>query len=279
MYSVRGILESVKSGKVSIGKAEDLLRVDAVKIIRDIARIDVSRYRRRGVPEIIYAPGKSTSQLIDIVTSLVVSDRNSDLRVPIIISRISGHPAIDLKKCLLALRPKYSKKKFNFVYHESAKVMVIQFDERIIPNSAGESGRVALICAGTSDIAILDEAEIVLNLSGCETVRFNDVGVAGLHRLKMPLEKIRKFDPDVLIVAAGMEGALPSVIAGLSDIPVIGVPVSVGYGFGRNGEAAMMSMLQACPLGIAIVNIDAGIAAGVVGSLFAHRCAKLRTRE
>ncbi len=117
----------------------------------------------------------------------------------------------------------------------------------------------------------LNEAEVLLNLFGCRTLRFNDVGVAGLHRLIEPMKQISDFDPDAIIVAAGMEGALPSVIAGLSSVPVIGLPTSVGYGYGGNGEAALMSMLQACSLGISVVNIDAGVAAGVVAWLIAKR--------
>ena len=108
-------------------------------------------------------------------------------------------------------------------------------------------------------------------------VRFNDVGVAALHRLRWPLEKIQKFDPDALVVAAGMEAALPSLVAAFSGVPVIGLPTSVGYGYGRDGESALMSMLQACPLGICVVNIDGGVAAGVVASLIARRCASRAT--
>jgi len=132
-------------------------------------------------------------------------------------------------------------------------------------------GRVALIAAGTSDLPALNEAEVVLNLLGFTTLRFNDVGVAGLHRLLQPLQRIVKFDPDAIIVAAGMEGALPTVVAGLSSVPVIGLPTSVGYGYGKGGEAALMSMLQACSLGVSVVNIDAGVAAGVVASLISRR--------
>ncbi len=139
---------------------------------------------------------------------------------------------------------------------------------------ASHAGRVALIGAGTSDIHALNESEVLLQLLGCKTIRFNDVGVSALHRLAEPLKEIFEFDPDSIIVAAGMEAALPSVIAGLSSVPVIGLPVSVGFGYGRGGEAALMGMLQACTLGISVVNIDGGVAAGIVAWLIASRASR-----
>ncbi|MHB1867775.1 MAG: nickel pincer cofactor biosynthesis protein LarB, partial [Nitrososphaerales archaeon] len=155
-------------------------------------------------------------------------------------------------------------------YYPNANMIAVLGKKNSIKR-VGRRGRVALLAAGTSDMSALNESEILLNLFGCRTLRFNDVGVAGLHRLIEPMKQISDFNPDAIIVAAGMEGALPSVIAGLSSIPVIGLPTSVGYGYGGNGEAALMSMLQACSLGISVVNIDAGVAAGVVAWLISKR--------
>jgi NCAIR mutase (PurE)-related protein len=161
------------------------------------------------------------------------------------------------------------RSKILFAYFRNANM--ISLASKRSPAERKTKGRVALLAAGTSDIPALNESEVLLNLFGCSTIRFNDVGVAGLHRLLRPMKQISKFDPDVIIVAAGMEGALPSVVAGLSSVPVIGLPTSVGYGFGGNGESALMSMLQACSLGVSVVNIDAGVAAGVVALLIASR--------
>ncbi|MDG6996017.1 MAG: nickel pincer cofactor biosynthesis protein LarB [Nitrososphaerota archaeon] len=265
MLTVADVLIAVKSGKISLRKAETLLRLDAVSIVGDLARLDYNRYLRRGVPEIIYARSKSTAQLVKIVSKLVT--KRVDDGLPIIISKVRedqvetivNHSSSKLSK--MGYRPKY---------YENANLIAIS---KRSAKKQKKYGKVALLAAGTSDMPALNESEVLLDLLGCNTIRFNDVGVAALHRLAQPLKKIFEFDPDAIVVAAGMEGALPSLIAGLSDVPVIGLPTSVGYGFGRNGEAALMSMLQACPLGMCVVNIDAGIAAGVISWLIARRSA------
>ncbi|MGH2637972.1 MAG: nickel pincer cofactor biosynthesis protein LarB [Rhabdochlamydiaceae bacterium] len=263
MRSVADVLQAVKSGKLSLNKAENLLKLDAIAIVGKVARLDSNRYLRRGVPEIVYAQGKNPQQLFSIVSKLV--SRSSD-DLPIILSRVKHD---QIKTIELAVR-RSGKQRTKFVmkhYTNSNLVAIVKNKS----SSLKSNGRVALLAAGTSDMPALNEAEVLLNLFGCRTIRFNDVGVSALHRLVKPLERIVNFDPDAIIVAAGMEGALPSVIAGLSSVPVIGLPTSVGYGYGENGEAALMNMLQACPLGISVVNIDAGIAAGVVAWLISKR--------
>jgi len=140
-------------------------------------------------------------------------------------------------------------------------------------------GKVAILTAGTSDIPIAEEARIIAEEMGCEVMTAYDVGVAGIHRVFSPLKEIIEKDADVLIVITGREGALPSLISGIIDIPVIAVPTSIGYGSGGKGVGALMAMLQACSLGIAIVNIDGGVAAGAVASLIANRMAKFRRAE
>jgi NCAIR mutase (PurE)-related protein len=132
---------------------------------------------------------------------------------------------------------------------------------------------VAVICAGTSDVPIAREAALVAREMGAEVREVADVGVAGLHRLIEPLTAVMAWEPHALVVAAGMDGALPSVIAGLVSIPVIGVPVSVGYGYGGDGTAALMSMLQSCAPGLAVVNIDNGVGAGSMAALIANNAA------
>jgi pyridinium-3,5-biscarboxylic acid mononucleotide synthase len=264
MHTVPEVLKLLKAGRISLKEAEDLLKLDAVEVIADIARIDYNRYARRGVPEIIYARGKTRLQIAQIVARLVSRSGRSPHRLPIILSKVSEEQATVIHNILRKHRSKIS-----FSYFRNANMIALM--SRKLPIERKRNGRVALLAAGTSDMPALNESEVLLNLFGCSTIRFNDVGVAGLHRLVTPMKEISKFDPDAIIVAAGMEGALPSVIAGLSSVPVIGLPTSVGYGFGGNGESALMSMLQACSLGISVVNIDAGVAAGVVAWLIASR--------
>jgi hypothetical protein len=159
---------------------------------------------------------------------------------------------------------------------EKAKMVIIQKKSFEVKKSGG---KVAILTAGTSDIPIAEEARIVAEGMGCEVMTAYDVGIAGIHRVFSPLKEIIEKDVDVLIVIAGREGALPSLISGIIDIPIIAVPTSIGYGFGEKGVGALMAMLQACSLGIAVVNIDGGVAAGAVASLIANRVAKFRRAD
>src|SRR5438128_11086471 len=135
-------------------------------------------------------------------------------------------------------------------------------------------GRVGLLTAGTSDIPVAEEAQMIAEELGCKTRVYYDVGVAGLHRLFKPLSELLKWDSDVILVVAGREGALPTVVAGLVDVPVIGVPTSRSYGFGDRGIAALAAMMQYCSLGIAVVSIEVGVGAGSVWELIASVAAK-----
>jgi hypothetical protein len=137
-------------------------------------------------------------------------------------------------------------------------------------------GRVAVLTAGTSDIPVAEEAKVIAQEMGCSVWSSYDVGVAGIHRLLDPMKEIVAKDIDAVIVVAGREGALASVVSGLVDIPVIAVPTSNGYGFGGKGVGTLMAMLQACSLGLAVVNIDGGVAAGAVAALIANRNGNLR---
>jgi NCAIR mutase (PurE)-related protein len=140
-------------------------------------------------------------------------------------------------------------------------------------------GVVGLLTAGASDAPAADEAAWVATEMGCRVVRADDVGVAGLHRLEAPLHQLRQAGADAIVVAAGMDGALPSVVAGLVEVPVIGLPTSVGYGLGGAGVAALLSMLQTCAPGLVVVNIDNGVGAGATAALFANRVAAARARS
>jgi pyridinium-3,5-biscarboxylic acid mononucleotide synthase len=266
MQSVLDVLNAVKLGKVSLKKAEKLLKLDAIAIIGNVARMDYNRYLRRGVPEIIYAQNKTAKQVSLIMKDLVLRWGENPSRLPIILSKVRSDQLSPIKR---VFKVGDKKKKLVLKYYRNANIVAIMGKNSSERNS--HRGKVALLAAGTSDMTALNEAEVLLDLFGCKTIRFNDVGVAGLHRLVEPMKQIANFDPDAIIVAAGMEGALPSVIAGLSSVPVIGLPTSVGYGYGGGGEAALMSMLQACSLGISVVNVDAGVAAGVVAWLITRR--------
>ena len=289
MTSVSDILHRVKQGKLTIAEAEKLLRLDAIAIIGDVARVDTARHLRRGVPEIIFAASKTARQLSLIVTELL-QRRSSEplgadleLSAPgIIISKIRDRNQIKSITRSINDFNRTHVTKFGLAYHGEAQIAVINRKETLHHHQrkkGSENGKVALLAAGTSDIPVLSEAEIVLNEMNVKTIRFNDVGVAALHRLSAPMKKIVTFEPDAIIVAAGMEGALPSVVAGLSSVPVIGLPTSVGYGLGGRGESALMSMLQACPLGMSVVNIDAGVAAGVVAYLIAKTASRHSSRS
>jgi pyridinium-3,5-biscarboxylic acid mononucleotide synthase len=139
-------------------------------------------------------------------------------------------------------------------------------------------GQVGVICAGTSDIPVAEEAALMAEEMGCEVTCIYDVGVAGLHRLVAPLKELITRGTDAIIVAAGMDGALPSVVAGLVPVPVIGLPTSVGYGMGGKGVAALLAMLQSCAPGLTVVNIDNGVGAGITAALIANRVAEARAR-
>jgi len=268
LKSVAEILEAVKTGRLSVSKAEKILKLDAVAIVGDVAHLDFNRHLRRGIPEIVYAESKTSAQISSIVSKLATKkDGAGKSDVPIILSRVRPDQFRVVSRSIN--RSPRLKNKFIVENFREARMIAIRHRKVAVPKKV--EGKVVLLAAGTSDAAALNEAEVVLQLLGCETMRYIDVGVAALHRLVEPLRKMADFDPDAVIVAAGMEGALASVIAGVSSVPVIGLPTSVGYGYGRGGEAALMSMLQACPLGMSVVNIDGGVAAGVVAWMIAKR--------
>ncbi|MGH2515024.1 MAG: nickel pincer cofactor biosynthesis protein LarB, partial [Ktedonobacterales bacterium] len=140
-------------------------------------------------------------------------------------------------------------------------------------------GQIGILTAGTGDVGIAEEARLVAEEMGVEVTTLYDVGVAGIHRLFEPLDTLLRHDVAALVVCAGMDGALPSVVAGLSPVPVIGVPTSIGYGAGGKGRAALLSMLQTCVPGLVAVNIDNGVGAGATAALIANRMASARSHE
>jgi len=218
-----------------------------------IAKLDVDRENRTGIPEVVLAEGKLDAHLREIAREFV------EAKGRVLVTRLAPSR--------LAL---FDDLPCNKHHHPEARCLVLYKDG--YPRRA-TGGRVAILAAGTADIPVAEEARLVAEELGCDVVTAYDVGVAGLHRLFPELDKARQ--ADVVIVAAGREGALGPVVAGLVDRPIIGLPVSCGYGFGGAGHAALSTMLQSCsPL--TTVNIDAGFVAGAVAAQFANTVAKAR---
>ena len=222
---------------------------------------DAGRERRKGTPEIIFGEKKETSQIIAMAQGLLTGTGRA------IISRLQPEAVSPIqsafRECTVRIR-------------EAARAMVIYSPtySRVLTG-----GHIGVISAGTSDIPVAEEAALVAEEMGCRVTCIYDVGVAGLHRLFRPLRDLLAEDVDVIIVAAGMDGALPSVIAGLVPVPVIGLPTSIGYGLGGKGVAALLSMLQTCAPGMSVVNIDNGVGAGMTAALIANRIAHAREHQ
>jgi hypothetical protein len=258
---LREILEKVARGEISVDEAERLLKIFAIEEVGNLAKIDVGRELRKGVPEIIFAEGKTVEELAKIAVKTV----NEAGRA--IISKASKEHV----EKLADLMPEGVK----FQVHDEARIILIKRKDFRTHDSGG---RVGILAAGTADVPVAEEAKVIAEEMGCQVLTAYDVGVAGIHRLLDPLRGMIAWDADVLIVVAGREGALPSVVAGMVDVPVIAVPTSSGYGFGARGLSALMAMLQSCSLGLAVVNIDGGVPAGVTASIIANRVAKYRKR-
>lgn len=252
----REILEKLLKGEISIEEAEDSLSKNQIEIVDDFARYDLFREERTGIPEIIYSEAKSPKAVIDIAKKVL------EKKPVVLLSRINEKHVEEIEKLSEFYKLEYgTNKHFCRIMHKNFRLKT-------------DEGKVGIITAGTSDIPVAEEAKAIAEMMGCEAIIFNDVGVAGIHRLFKPLQKLLMESVDVLIVAAGMEGALPTVVAGLVDIPVIGLPISTGYGYGGEGQAALMSMLQSCALGLAVVNIDGGISAGAIAAKIAKKRCK-----
>jgi NCAIR mutase (PurE)-related protein len=231
----------------------------------DFVTPDFERAKRKGVPEIIFAESKTAEQSCEIARLFL--ERNGRA----ILSRVSPEQEAQLRALSRELGA-------TFEWHAAARAAVLRGPQGVVPRTGGQVG---ILSAGTSDRPAAQEAAMVCQEMGCEVITSLDVGVAGLHRLFGPLAKMLDPRPDgaevdVLIVAAGMDGALPSVVSGLADVPVIGLPTAVGYGLGGQGQAALYSMLQTCAPGMAVVNIGNGVGAAAMAGLIANRAAAAR---
>ena len=224
-------------------------------------RPDVQREQRKGVPEVIFGETKDIDQIVSMTRMLL------DKTGRTIISRVPTE-AIEV------LRDVFST--YHVRVYGTARAVVISEPDYALRRTGGQVG---VISAGTSDIPVAQEAALIAEEMGCEVTCVYDVGVAGLHRLLEPLRNLLSKEVDAIIVAAGMDGALPSVVAGLVPVPVIGLPTSVGYGMGGKGVAALLSMLQTCAPGLSVVNIDNGVGAGITAAMIANRVARARSHQ
>jgi pyridinium-3,5-biscarboxylic acid mononucleotide synthase len=238
------LLSEFKSGGLSEDDVLDKLKKLPFEDL-GFARVDHHRKMRKGVPEAIFGMGKTPEQILGIVKAMVEKKTN------ILVTRSNESVYLEIKKQYPAA-----------VFHANSKSITIRQEHEYTGK-----GSVLVISAGTADIPIAEEASVTADLFGNETISLYDVGVAGLHRLLAEMETLRS--ARVIIVVAGMEGALPSVVAGLVAAPVIAVPTSMGYGTHFNGVAPLLAMLNSCA-GLAVVNIDNGFGAGQLASIINH---------
>lgn len=228
-----------------------------------VARLDIGRVARKGIPEIVLADAKTDEQVITIVRAFLASSGHA------VVSRL--RPATMALLELEFADPQTAR----LDLRRQARAAAIHAPGYVRPQTGGHIG---VLTAGASDIPVAEEARLVAEEMGCRTTPLYDVGVAGLHRLLGPLQTLLASDVAALVVCAGMDGALPSVVAGLAPVPVIGVPTSVGYGVGGKGRAALLAMLQTCAPGLTVVNIDNGVGAGATAALIANRLAAAQRR-
>jgi hypothetical protein len=227
---------------MSVEEALEQMRAEPIADL-GFANLDLHRAVRRGFPEVVFGAGKTTEQLVAIVNRLHAAGQT------VLVTRV-GPEAYE------AVREHHPRTE----YHPEARALVLRSGRRR-PGRAG----VVVMTAGTSDIGVAEEAAVTAEVMGNKVKRIYDVGVAGIHRLMAHRETLQR--AKVVVVAAGMEGALPSVVTGLTDCPVIGVPTSTGYGEGGQGRAALLAMLNSCAGGLTVVNIDNGFGAGYAAAL------------
>ncbi|MCL2401910.1 MAG: nickel pincer cofactor biosynthesis protein LarB [Oscillospiraceae bacterium] len=243
---ILSMLNSVKEGQLSPEEALLKLKMQPFEDVQ-YAKIDHHRALRHGVPEVVFGEGKTTEQIAGIIETMLQSDGQN-----IMVTRIDQEKADAITK----IHPE-------FVYDPVSRIGICRKVAEVT-----SSGLVAVCAAGTSDISVAEEAAVTAETLGNQVERMYDIGVAGIHRLFGNLEKIMQ--ARVVIVVAGMEGALASVVGGLVSAPVIAVPASVGYGANFGGLSALLTMINACSGNVSVVNIDNGFCAGYIASLINH---------
>ena len=245
VQAIRELLQRVRSGAVDTEAAVEQIRRLPFQDL-GFANVDTHRALRCGFPEVIFCPGKTPQQVAGIAERLIADG------CEVLATRAdrSAHEAV------LGICP-------DAEYHEAARIIVCNRQAKELP-----PGKILVVSAGTSDIPVAEEACVTAGVLGNEVEKLYDVGVAGLHRLLQRAGQV--FDANVLVVVAGMEGALASVVGGLTSRPVVAVPTSIGYGASFGGLAALLAMLNSCASSVCVVNIDNGFGAGYIASLINH---------
>ncbi|MFN2464062.1 MAG: nickel pincer cofactor biosynthesis protein LarB [Candidatus Dormibacteria bacterium] len=247
---MREVLERLLAGEFTVEEALRALEAAPVEVAGELARLDPGRLRRKGVPEVIYAPGKTPPVTAELAIRMV------DLSGQALVSRVTPEHDAALEAAASG---------------RGIPIQALGSGRRLGSPPAAGGASVGLLAGGTSDIDVAEEARMVLEAMGVSVPRAYDVGAAALQRLHDPLRSMIESGVDAFIVAAGMDAALPTVVSGLVSAPVIAVPVSTGYGAGGRGLAALLAMLQCCSPGVTVVNIDNGIGAGAAAGLVAIR--------
>jgi pyridinium-3,5-biscarboxylic acid mononucleotide synthase len=250
---IDALLQAVRDGQVSPADARARLAVFGSEGL-GFATIDHARELRTGWPEVVFGAGKTPEQVAAIAERIAARGHN------VLVTRTTVEAFRGVAARLPAAR-----------HHESARCITVE-----VAPVAPLPGRVAVVCAGTSDLPVAEEAALTAAFQGATVTRIYDVGVAGIHRLLGRAAELR--EADVVVVVAGMEGALPSVVAGLIAAPVIAVPTSVGYGASFQGLAALLAMLNSCAAGLAVVNIDNGFGAGHLAGTILRSAVRLAER-
>jgi len=248
---LKELLTRFSEGRLSLEEAVHEIEGFRIEEVGNLARLDLGRATRCGIPEVILAEGKTPGELVEIARKAAGAAERT------VISRMAPDHVNAVEEVCNDLG-------VTFTWHEKAAMGVISRGTPVPPGK----GVVAVISAGTSDLRVAEEARVIAEEMGCTVRTAYDVGVAGIHRLFPAIKKC--LDAHAFVVAAGREGTLPAIVAGIVDRPVIGVPVSTGYGYMGGGQAALASMLQSCAV-VAVVNIDAGFVAGA----FAARIASM----
>lgn len=244
--AIRQILEALVQQEISVEEALLQLKKSPFEDL-EYAKVDFHRGIRQGIPEVIYGESKEKKHILGICESMLNNNQEN-----ILVTRIEEDVA------------KYVQKTLDMQYYPVARLGII--GKKPVPNGIG---KIVIATGGTSDMPVAEEAALTAEMLGNEVIRLYDVGVAGIHRLLSYMDDI--MSAEVIVAVAGMEGALPTVIGGLADCPVIGVPTSVGYGTSLGGVTPLLSMLNSCSSGVSVVNIDNGFGAGYLANMINHR--------
>jgi len=259
MENIRDVLNKLMEKKCSLEEAEILLKANLIEEVGDLAKLDVFRKLRTGIVEVIFAENKDPQVLIEIIKTFLKRNKFA------IVSRYKEDQLQLIEKAYL------KDKEYEMDINPQAKTIIIK---RVDYEFKKKGGLIGIITAGSSDIPVAEEAKVIAQAMGCQVLTSYDLGIAGIHRIFQPLSAMITKGVQVFIVCAGMEGTLPGVVAALVDIPVIGVPVSSGYGLGEKGIGALTTMLQSCSPGLLVVNIDNGFGAGASAALIANKIPK-----